>query len=154
MGFWDGLMGKPSEQTARPEEKYSIEKVRLLLDQVGAERLKVENARLKVSLTHIAWYGIPYLLDRETNGKPNGSQIAELQKQLESVLAVLAQYVVVQDNPHKYVNQGGATVLLSEGAEGITAFAARILNSTSQTASVTSYQIDAGMLAGKQFGSI
>ena len=154
MGFWDDFLGKPTPPTAKPEAKFSIDKIQALLDQVGAERLSVADPRLKVSLTQIAWYGMPYLIDRADNGKPNGSQIAELQKHLESVLAVLAQYIVVQNNPQRYVDHGGATQLLAEGGEGITAFAARIMNSTSKAASVTSYQIDAGMLAGRQFGTI
>lgn len=154
MGFWDDLMGRPAQPTAQPEAKYSIDKIQVLLDQVGAGRLSVTDARLKVSLTQIAWYGMPYLLDRADNGKPNGSQIAELQKQLESVLAVLAQYVLVQNDPQKYVSQGGAPRLLAEGAQGINVFAKRLTTSTSKSASVTSYQIDAGMLAGLQFGTI
>ncbi len=154
MGFWDDFLGKPASPTAKPEAKFSIDKIQALLDQVGAGRLSVADPRLKVSLTQIAWHGMSYLIDRADNGKPNGSQIAELQKQLESVLAVLAQYIVVQNNPQRYVDQGGATQLLAEGAEGITAFATRLTMSTSKSANVTSYQIDAGMLAGKQFGSI
>jgi hypothetical protein len=154
MGFWDDLMGKPAQPAPQPDDKYSVNRIQALLEQVGIGRLSVNDARLKVSLTQIAWYGMPYLVDNADNGKPNGSQIAKLQKQLESVLAVLAQYIVVQNNPQKYTDQGGAAALLREGAEGITAFATEITTSTSKSASVTSYQIDAGMLAGKQFGTI
>lgn len=134
----------------KKEERYSLEKVRALLDQVGLYRLRVIDPRLKVLLTLIAQRGEGRLMRNSVNGQLSDSDVMTFQDLLESLVRVLEKYVEIQNDP----SQGqDVEELLASGLNAAEGFATQVLKSDApggQT-SMTTFRVDTQILSAQRF---
>ncbi len=131
------------------EEKYSIDHVRDLLEQVGMTRLRVNNPRIKVVLTRIAQDGESCLSKRGSNGPPGGAEVATFQKQLETVLRVIDEYVTIQNNPDAYED---AREFLDRGQQSVQGFARQLFRGgagASKKADLINFKVDTQILSAQ-----
>jgi len=131
------------------EEKYTIDHVRDLLEQVGMTRLRVNNPRIKVALTRIAQEGEGCLSKRGSNGPPAGAEVATFQKQLETLLRVIDEYVTIQNNPDAYEN---AREFLARGQQSVQGFARQLFRGgagKSKKADLINFKVDTQILSAQ-----
>lgn len=132
------------------EEKYSIDIVRELLEQVGLARLYVDNPRIKVALTRISQEGEGCLSKRGSNGPPAGAEVATFQKQLETLLRVINEYIAIQNSPDDYED---AREFLKRGQQSVQVFARQLFKSgtsASKKAGLTNFKVDTQILSAQQ----
>lgn len=134
------------DQPSVPKEKYTVEDIQALLDEIGMLRPKVNAPRVKVLLTRIAQQGESCLIKRSHNGSPSATDVVRFQKQLEVVLRVIQQYVVIQENPNNYPNPREE---LRQGYESVRNFAKQLFETSSSASSsgLIDYRVDARILS-------
>lgn len=128
------------------QEKYSIERIQELLDQVGMLRPKVQHPHIKVFLTRIAQQGESLFVKRSHNGSPSGADIATFQKQLETILRVVEGYIEIENDPDGYPD---ASMYLKRGRDAIRNFAVELFESrpSGGSASLTNFKVDTQILS-------
>jgi hypothetical protein len=141
----------PTSSTAN---KYSVDNIHQLLDEIGLMRLRVKGAQMKLLVSAVAWETQKYLDRNFTPGSPPGRIVAELQEQLAMVKNVVTTYVQLQaagDGQGARVSQAtsavpGGTELLKNGRESLRRYIAGVTAGTG-VPDITGYVVDTKILS-------
>jgi hypothetical protein len=130
------------------EERYTLDKIRGMLDEIGGSRLQVIDPRLKVLLTLIAQRGEDKFLENN-DGAPSDAAIVSFQTNLETILRVLREYVNIQD---KQSSKPKYADLLRDGYEAVLGFSVQLLQTDTPggTRSHSEYAVDTKILSAQR----
>lgn len=144
------LFRRNQEEPAKPQEpEYSLDKIRIMLDQIGLIRLRVFNPKVKVLLTLISQRGEEYLIARSVGGTPSEVEIVKFQNLMVKLLEVLEKYVEIQGRPV----DDNTRAMLQSGYEAADGLAKQILSSDPSTGvrDNAEFMRDAQILSAQQY---
>lgn len=133
-----GLFGSNKNQNPGPTpppvsnaNKYTVENVHGLLNEIGLMRLSVIDTQVKLRVSTIAWETPRYMARESGGGTPAGRIVAELQEALQMIKNVLLKYVDIQNNFDAYAVKGNALEAMDGAAASLQAFALRMEDTSS-----------------------
>lgn len=138
---------QPNPTPAPVAAKYSVDKVKELLDVFGPQRLNVRDPQLKVLISKVTWGALPYL-QRISGDKPSGDQLAHMMTTLKMLTEALHAYIKIQNNPDDYRSQGGADLLMRQCYDAVETYYKQISSETASGEDLSSYQALTSYLTG------
>jgi hypothetical protein len=150
MGLFDRKGPGPTPPPAAPNaNKYSVQNVQTLLNEIGLLRLGVNDAQMKLFVTSVAWNTMKYINRKSNGGQPSGGLVAEVQEQLGMLKNVVNTYIDIQNNPDSYTARGSIPDLLEQGVQSLRQFSEKLedTSSSGNSSDITGYIVDTKILS-------